>query len=101
GIQIGTALAFAHENGLVHRDVKPQNVLLGDGRAKVTDFGIARSLDVKHGLTQTGTVLGTSDYISPEQASGARVDAQSDVDPLGAAVRARRRAGRGARRGRS
>src|SRR5438477_2821015 len=83
GIQIGTALAFAHENGLVHRDVKPQNVLLGDGRAKVTDFGIARSLDVKHGLTQTGTVLGTSDYISPEQASGSRVDAQSDVYSLG------------------
>ena len=56
----------------MHRDVKPQNVLLnGDGRAKVTDFGIARSLDVQHGMTQTGTVLGTSDYIAPEQAQGA------------------------------
>ena len=55
----------------MHRDVKPQNVLLnGDGDAKVTDFGIARSLDVEHGVTQTGTVLGTSNYLSPEQASG-------------------------------
>src|SRR3954463_15169975 len=86
GIQIGTALAFAHENGLVHRDVKPQNVILGDGRARVTDFGIARSVDVQQGLTQTGTVLGTSDYISPEQASGERVDAQTDVYSLGAVL---------------
>src|SRR5437588_4889644 len=60
-IQIGRALAFAHSQGLIHRDVKPQNVLIGDGNAKVTDFGIARSLDVR-GLTQTGTVMGTSDY---------------------------------------
>ena len=86
-LQVARALGFAHEHGLVHRDVKPQNVLLnGDGRAKVTDFGIARSLDVHGGLTQTGTVLGTSDYIAPEQARGSRVDAQSDIYSLGAVL---------------
>ena len=83
GIEVGRALAFAHESGLVHRDVKPQNVLLGNGDVKVTDFGIARSVDVKSGLTETGTVLGTSDYIAPEQASGRPVDALSDVYSLG------------------
>src|SRR5471032_1977318 len=55
----------------------------GDGRAKVTDFGIARSLDVQHGMTQTGTVLGTSDYIAPEQAQGHQVDERTDVYSLG------------------
>jgi serine/threonine-protein kinase len=83
-LEVAHGLAFAHQHGLVHRDVKPQNVLLnGDGRAKVTDFGIARSLDVEHGVTQTGTVLGTSNYIAPEQASGQPVDAQTDVYSLG------------------
>jgi serine/threonine-protein kinase len=82
-LQVARGLAFAHRHGLVHRDVKPQNVLLnGDGRAKVTDFGIARSLDVD-GVTQTGTVLGTSNYIAPEQASGKRVDHETDVYSLG------------------
>jgi eukaryotic-like serine/threonine-protein kinase len=85
-VEVARGLAFAHQQGLVHRDVKPQNVLLnGDGRAKVTDFGIARSLDVD-GLTQTGSVLGTSNYIAPEQASGQRVDAQTDVYALGAVL---------------
>ena len=84
GLAIARGLAFAHDQGIVHRDVKPQNVILnGDGRAKVTDFGIARSLDVERGMTQTGTVLGTSHYVAPEQASGERVDAQSDVYSLG------------------
>jgi eukaryotic-like serine/threonine-protein kinase len=82
-VEVARGLAFAHEQGLVHRDVKPQNILLnGDGRAKVTDFGIARTVDVD-GMTQTGTVLGTSNYIAPEQASGERVDAHSDVYALG------------------
>jgi tRNA A-37 threonylcarbamoyl transferase component Bud32 len=83
-LEVARALAFAHDHGLVHRDVKPQNVLLnGDGRAKVTDFGIARSLDVDQSVTQTGTILGTSNYIAPEQASGQPVDAQTDVYSLG------------------
>jgi serine/threonine-protein kinase len=83
GLEVGRALAFAHANGLVHRDVKPQNVLLnGDGVAKVTDFGIVRSLDAV-GHTETGTVLGTSHYIAPEQARGERVDAHTDVYSFG------------------
>jgi serine/threonine-protein kinase len=83
-LEIADALAFAHEHGLVHRDVKPQNVLITpDGEAKVTDFGIARSLDVEHGVTQTGTVLGTSNYLSPEQASGHTTTPATDVYSLG------------------
>jgi len=83
-IPVADGLAFAHERGLVHRDVKPQNVLLSsEGEIKVTDFGIARSLDVEHGVTQTGTVLGTSEYLAPEQASGEPVSPATDEYSLG------------------
>ncbi|UJA18760.1 serine/threonine protein kinase [Thermoleophilia bacterium SCSIO 60948] len=83
GIEIGRGLQAAHERRLVHRDVKPQNVLIDpEGRAKVTDFGIARSLE-NDGMTVTGRVLGTTDYVSPEQAMGQDVDARSDIYSLG------------------
>ncbi len=82
-IEVGRGLACAHASKLIHRDVKPQNVLIdAEGRAKITDFGIARSLEV-HGLTATGRVLGTTDYVSPEQAMGQEVDPRTDVYSLG------------------
>jgi serine/threonine-protein kinase len=83
-LAVADGLAFAHSQGLVHRDVKPQNVLLSrEGEVKVTDFGIARSLHVEHGVTQTGTVLGTGEYLAPEQASGQPVSPATDVYSLG------------------
>jgi serine/threonine-protein kinase len=83
-LAVADGLAFAHAQGLVHRDVKPQNVLLSrEGDVKVTDFGIARSLHVEHGVTQTGTVLGTGEYLAPEQASGKPVSPATDVYSLG------------------
>jgi tRNA A-37 threonylcarbamoyl transferase component Bud32 len=82
-IEIARALAAAHAQRLVHRDVKPQNVLIDmEGRAKVTDFGIARALD-DGSLTATGRVLGTTDYVAPEQALGEEVNEQSDIYSLG------------------
>jgi eukaryotic-like serine/threonine-protein kinase len=83
GASVARALGCAHANGVVHRDVKPQNVLLTtDGVAKVTDFGIARSA-ASSGTTDPGTVLGTSSYIAPEQARGEDVGPETDVYSLG------------------
>jgi serine/threonine protein kinase len=81
--QVCAGLAEAHKSGVIHRDLKPQNLKIDDqGLAKILDFGIARSIDAK-GVTRTGMMIGTPDYISPEQAEGEEADQRSDIYSLG------------------
>ncbi|MFM8001965.1 MAG: protein kinase domain-containing protein, partial [Actinomycetota bacterium] len=85
-IEVASALSSAHQSGVVHRDVKPGNILVSTtGQVKVTDFGIARALGagVEEGLTQTGAVMGTATYFSPEQAQGVFTDQRTDIYSLG------------------
>ena len=84
--EVASALGFAHENGVIHRDVKPGNILIGlGGQVKVADFGIARALgaNIEEALTEIGSVMGTATYLSPEQAQGAQPDPRSDIYSLG------------------
>jgi serine/threonine protein kinase len=86
-VQLADALAHAHNKGIVHRDIKPANVILsgmpGNRRAYVLDFGIAKRLEGSQKFTQTGAIVGTVQYMSPEQASGGTVDHRSDIYSLG------------------
>src|SRR3989441_538519 len=88
--EVAGALAYAHSHGVVHRDIKPENVMLSGGTAVVADFGIARAVTAAgdaHQLTQTGTVIGTPAYMSPEQATGsAEIDGRSDQYSLACVV---------------
>ena len=82
-LQIANALAFAHSQGIVHRDIKPANILVDNrGRVKLTDFGIAAALD-EASITSTGQIIGTPEYMSPEQAAGKEVDGRTDLYSLG------------------
>src|SRR5437660_11662291 len=82
GIQILNAAGFAHKRGVVHRDFKPHNVIVAvDDSLKVTDFGIARAGASE--MTETGSIMGTAQYLSPEQAQGQHVDAASDISCIG------------------
>ncbi len=87
GLQTALGLAAAHNQGLVHRDIKPSNILLENGieRVKITDFGLARAVD-DIGMTKTGQITGTPQYMSPEQAQGLPVDHRSDLFSLGSVL---------------
>jgi serine/threonine protein kinase len=87
GMQMASGLAAAHKQGLVHRDIKPANILLENGieRVKITDFGLARATD-DVGMTQSGQIAGTPQYMSPEQAMGQQVDTRSDLFSLGSVL---------------
>ena len=87
GMQVAEGLAAAHKQGLVHRDIKPANILLENGveRVKITDFGLARAVD-DAGLTQSGVVAGTPQYMAPEQARGEALDSRSDLFSLGSVL---------------
>src|SRR6185503_17180233 len=85
--EVCAALTYAHGKGVVHRDIKPANVMVdAESKVKVADFGLARLTDVNpemHGMTMTGMVMGTPDYMAPEQKRGMNVDARADIYSVG------------------